>query len=137
MTDTSKRELIREARAWAALIGTKPKGARELFNRLADALESDTVFEQATTPTDDEREALAEAIRRGSGASRYQSELLADQALLHLTGFRRTAVQEPSAEPTDAQVLAALNAWYAKEREQNGWPIGSNAAELADYSPQT
>lgn len=37
---------------------------------------------------------------------------------------------------TDAQVLVALNAWYAKEREQNGWPIGSNATELADYSPQ-
>jgi len=35
-------DLIAEARAWSALIGTKPKGARELFNRLADALEAVT-----------------------------------------------------------------------------------------------
>lgn len=34
--------LIAEARAWAALIGSEPSGARDLFNRLADALEAVT-----------------------------------------------------------------------------------------------
>lgn len=47
-------------------------------------------------PTDDEREALAHAIRKGSGASRYQSILLADQILPHLDGFRRLAHTKPT-----------------------------------------
>lgn len=50
------------------------------------------------TPTDDEREALAVAIRKGSGASKYQADLLASQVLPHLAGFRRSEVPEPSTE---------------------------------------
>lgn len=76
--------------------------------------------------TDDEREALTYAIRKGSGASRYQAELLADQMIPHL---RRTVQGEPGSsespnylksggevqgnlqgEPSDAQVDAARGA---------------------------
>lgn len=39
-TDEQITDLIAEARAWAKLIGTKPDGARALFDRLAAALEA-------------------------------------------------------------------------------------------------
>lgn len=40
-------------------------------------------------------------------------------------------------EPSDAALLEGLNAWFAKDREQNGIAVGSDASDLADYSPQS
>jgi len=101
----------------------------------AHAKELGTPPEPQTEPTDDEREALAwaEYPDEVSDHAGYQEARRQGFESGFQAALRRTAVQEPS----DAQVFVALNAWYAKEREQNGWPIGSNAAELADYSPQT
>lgn len=70
------------------------------------------------TVTDDYEAGYAEGFHHGLSGPRASDDV---------------AVQ---GEPSDAQVLVALNTWYAKEREQNDWPIGSNATELADYSPQ-
>lgn len=114
----------------------------------AHAKELDTSPEPQTEPTDDERVVRAtihgnvDAIRALDRLLRLPAPLepSAEDSLSHYTDPTDPFWQsnpEPQTEPTDAQVLVALNAWYAKEREQNGWPIGSNAAELADYSPQT
>lgn len=83
-------------------------------------------------PTNDEREALAHAIRKGSGASRYQSILLADQILPHLDGFRR----HTQAEPTDAQVAAyQAEAWTkghaaGRDYQGDGWNSDAHDPEL-------
>lgn len=96
-------KLIEEARTWAALIGTDPRGARDLFHRLADALEA---AEKAHTPTDGERGALATAVleasvwpekvmRAPSGSEfAFVDRLLASG----VWGFRHTEVPEPTAE---------------------------------------
>lgn len=116
MTDTSKRELIEEARAglgafdeyWGAGGPVDAAYGRpwELIRRLL------AVFEQAhtpTTPTDEERE-----VQGWREAALYADD--ADAQDDFMTGWRtsdrlrRTAVPEPQGEPTDAQVLAALNA---------------------------
>lgn len=39
MTNLKVDELVFELRQWAKLIGTEPRGARDLFNRAADALD--------------------------------------------------------------------------------------------------
>lgn len=76
------------------------------------------LFEQAHTPTDDEREAIIDALLDELGwewdevpeehipSSRAILGDMADRVLAVSAGFRRPV----QGEPTDAQVLAALNA---------------------------
>lgn len=84
-------------------------------------INSIAVFEKAHAPTDDEREALVksyegwdlvEVALNPNGASRVITDLAnrLDAAL------RRIAAQEPQREPTDAQVLAALIAYWGDEK---------------------
>lgn len=96
-----------------------------------DAREGRTCSEHPCA-CDGEREALATAIRKGSGASKYQADLLASQMLPHLAGFRRTEVPEPSAEDyPDGWFVFGSHApypWVGKmefsaEKDEAGMPL--------------
>lgn len=52
-------------------------------------------------------------------------------------GVEITPAVSVQGEPSDVQVLDALNAWYAVERAQNNVPFGSDADDLSVYSPQS
>lgn len=88
----------------------KEAAERHAAGYLADRLFA--VFEQAHTPTDDEREALAEIVT-------YQTFMDAtpnqEADAILAAGFRRTV----QGEPTDAQVRAAYVAWSNHPRDIN------------------
>lgn len=106
MSDTSKREeLIRAVQAVTWNASNYPPKIQPhvlgqdivpLTMKIVDAVEA--VFEQAHTPTDDERSDLANVIRRDffavDGLPDDEDYAIADAVLA--AGFRRTAVQEPS-----------------------------------------
>ncbi len=153
---TSKREEVAMSAASAMADFDSASGGEATMFQLAEVAQA--VFEQAHTPTDDEREAagaLAEYDRsQPSDYERAYAEPLADalRALLrHATALRRPVQGEPTpvrfvarqggktqaviesmlaqanesgirvevvypqGEPTDAQVLAALNSFYQHE----------------------
>lgn len=65
--------------------------------------------------TEEDREALAHAIRKGSGASRYQSILLADQILPHLDGFHRTPAPASDVQALIDEARLYSNAYWPRE----------------------
>lgn len=86
MMNADSSKLVSELRQWASLIGTEPRGARDLFNRAADAIEQMI----PEPPTDDEREAIAkaicEAVENGDGETPY--DLAAADAVLASAPWR-------------------------------------------------
>lgn len=125
---TYHEKLIEEARRSVLTMDYERAYQGGLVGRLADALEA---AEKAHTSTDDEREALRELL----GPILYLPiSVIRDNILA--AGFRRPEVPEPSAEddlnaeydarlgdgdrddpepqgePSDAQVLAALDAFF-------------------------
>ena len=97
---TSREELIERAAyaAWdkrrkgiSGQVVTGPPA--EVYDMIRAAL---AVFEQASTPSDDEREALDQIIRDADGYWPATREAILDT-------FRRTVSPEPQDEPTDAE----------------------------------
>lgn len=80
---------------------------------------------------EEDREALAHAIRKGSGASRYQSILLAEQILPHLDGFHRTPAPALPQEMYAPEVFERMKALL---QEAHGSPM--RALRLAVSAPQ-
>lgn len=66
------------------------------------------VFEKAQAPTDDEREALSNFLFTVYEHGSQPNALREADAILSFLASRRPA----QGEPTDAQVIAALNAWH-------------------------
>ena len=108
------------------------------------------VFEEAHTPTDGERAVLWEIIdSERRGWQRIGSGLTSDlRDRILAAGFRRTVQGEPSheghsfcdprlgcvqGEPTDAQVLAGLNAQWRTERQQAKYPEREPAPDLSFF----
>lgn len=147
MIDTPEREaLIKEARVWAALIGTEPRGARELFNRLADAL---TSFEQSRKCNP----AQGEPARLAQGEQIYVNKLgktgdpcstcgttyeKCDERIFNggqgaccstcgYTGTHGERSLGPQSEPSDEQVKAAAHA--LSEWLNDNAPIGESRYE--------
>jgi len=101
MTD---ERLIEEARRWPSGVGPIPSAApANIIKRLADALEAAEKAHTPTTPTDEERGALEQAVLDGLNAHHAQSTM--DPTLVEervgdavwAAGFRRAEVPEPSA----------------------------------------
>lgn len=149
MTDRNREELIEKAAkaihdAHMPTTGVTPPWEREQevwretyrdFARAALA-----VFEQAHAPTSDQREALRDAFdemhRITEGGCDTRGEDVADMVIT--LGFRRTV----QGEPTDAQVLAALNAHYrvrlAQFEAMPGDPeVQGDAHSLEEYSSKS
>lgn len=118
-------------------------------------VDREALIEQAHTPTDDEREILTRIIHDETGEPEEESGFVADAILA--AGFRRPVQGEPcgvlstpehnawvqgwnaaveaQGEPSDAQVLAALNAYYEPDRYPgqtlSDWSEGSTRAMRA------
>jgi hypothetical protein len=144
---TERTQLIKKAKAniEAAASSATPSQAARIRagesddERLSLLAEFVAVFEEANTPTDDEREALERIVFQCSQArlDRYET---ADVILGH--GFHRTVQGEPATEPaselevpgdaptgvavqgepSDAAVIAALNAY--QDRRRMGTSLG-------------
>ena len=86
--------------------------------------------------SDYERERLREAADRLDPLSKKRFTSL-DRALVRDAAYRMAEEHPEPTEPTDAEVLAALNAWYRVESEQGGYAFYIDPDSLADWSPQS
>lgn len=128
MTDHNREELRR------ALIRAEHEWPGNLERRI-DAILS--VFEQANTPTSDEREVLIDAIRRSvagtHGIQAYLAGVFADAILA--AGFRRTVQGEPTQEERDAGLSEAHSesyrlGWRAGRASVQGEPTDAQLSEI-------
>jgi hypothetical protein len=142
MTDTSKREELTEEAAKAIAEFASSEGPRDAYHlakvlyvlfEQAHAKELDTSMEPVKKIGDSlqvEREELARWLHVRFGKNQTLDwDLLSDRLkdgwrdiandAPRAAALRRTAVQEPQGEPTDAQVLAALVEWSRVEHEQH------------------
>jgi len=124
--DYVKEFLDLRVRPASELIGLEPDTTYRARINGGDPVELKTV----PAPTDDEREALlaeADALveswdHRGS----WSADSPVGMVMRLARALRRSEVPEPQGEPSDARVLAALNAYD---------PAGATE-DLSDYSPE-
>lgn len=155
MTDTSKQELIEEAAKalYRANWGDEFTFEEDREHWVNQARAALAVFEQAHTPTDDEREALAKVVAKADEETLdyerrlpdYYSDESWEGYRLHAdhilaAGFRRTV----QGEPTDAEVeaLAAVSAEHDRQVAERAYKAAEDAAAealelwwLTDTSP--
>lgn len=122
MSDNEK--LIEEARAFADRDNGLNWQGR--IRELADALEA---AKKAHTPTDDEREALANLVQLGFVTDWYEA---ADRILA--AGFRRTEVPEPSAEHAYQGNRSQDTCWVMVDGEMCRKPVEAHVGTQGEPS---